>query len=116
MQINKDEYSSDESKSEFKQYGRIFKKLIRLILYISNLKGENHLKMDWDERGLFALNLDYLWRWILFTQDKVCSHNDKTLNEKIRYYEKCYYEKNEVLVKELDERDKQIKKLLTENK
>ena len=86
------------------------------MLYTNNPKDENYLKMDWDERTLLSLNLDYLWKWILFTQEKVCSFNDKTLKEKLRFYEQSFSSKNEILVKELEEKDKQIKRLLAENK
>ena len=41
---------------------RYLNKLIRLMLYTNNPKDENYLKMDWDERTLLSLNLDYLWK------------------------------------------------------
>lgn len=86
------------------------------MLTTNNLKDEKYLKMDWEERSLFTLNLDYLWKLILFTQEKVCAYNEKQLREKLRFYEQSFNSKNEILVKEIEEKDIQIKKLLAENK
>lgn len=58
--------------------------------------------MDWEERGLLALNLDYLWRSILFAQDKIFTYNEDTLSKTIRNIEREYSDKFDLMKKELE--------------
>ena len=108
IENKKKNYTFEDTKSDFCDYGKLFKKLIRILL--NEEKKENaNLLMDWEERGLFAMNLDYLWRSILFAQDKIFTYNEDTLKDKINKIESDYFEKFNRMEKELKEKDKKLK-------
>jgi len=63
------------------------------VLKVNDISNEEDLKMDWKERGLLATNLDYLWRCILFSQDKIFNQIDSTLDLKSQQLEGEFEEK-----------------------
>jgi hypothetical protein len=58
----RDHFEFDQAKTELCDYGKLIKKLIRIVLDVNNIFDDSQLKMDWKERGLLATNMDYLWR------------------------------------------------------
>ncbi|CAI2367808.1 unnamed protein product [Moneuplotes crassus] len=109
LDCKKKEYTIEDTKNDFCDYGKVFKKLIRIILNVKN-NGGNSLKMDWKERALFAMNLDHLWRSILFAQDRIFTENDQALKNKLAEMEK-YEDKYLLLQKKLDDKNKQTKQI-----
>lgn len=80
------------------------------------MKDDTQLKMGWEERGLFAMSLDYLWRCILHSQDKILTKNDQTLKDKIKSFQSNFDNKLLRLTKELEYKDKQLKSIHNEYK
>ncbi|CAI2362930.1 unnamed protein product [Moneuplotes crassus] len=105
----KKEYTFEDTKKDFCDYGKIIKKLIRIVLNTKK-NGAHDLKMDWKERALFAINLDHLWRAVLFSQDRIFTQNEAALEKKMESIGK-FEEKYLLLEKHLDEKDRKIKQI-----
>lgn len=78
---------------------------------IKDINDDGQLKMDWKERSLLSINFDFLWRCILFSVDQVFTYNDKIIHNRIREIENLFYEKHLRITKEMEDKDKQFKKL-----
>ena len=88
--------------------------MIRILLSRDQLQFEQNIEYENNQKRLIALNLDYLWRCILFIQETVLAQNKIAIQEVARILENEYAQKYERVTNELDMKNKLLDQIKRE--
>ena len=80
--------------------------MIRILLNRDQLQSKLNQDYENNQKRLIALNIDYLWRCILYSQETVLSQNKTAIREVTRILENEYSQKYKKAENELDMKTK----------
>lgn len=75
----------------------------------------NYLEMNWPERILFAINIEYLWRLTLLNQDTVLANHNKIMQDTLSSKQQEYDSDKRFYLDLIGKMKEDIAKLKSEN-
>lgn len=75
---------------------------------------DTYLEMSWEERILFAINIEYLWRLTLLSQDTVLANHNKIMQETLSSKQQEYESDKKFYLDLIGKMKEDIAKLKTE--